>query len=112
MGNDVYKSLKLKARSTFHCECIVHYDDDTKIVHVLDDYKSGNTSVTNAIDIIQESILANLKVAEDVGDVRWFLYATDWVISDFKNGNFNFVNEKDVLVNPTLLNLMKKLHRR
>jgi hypothetical protein len=111
VSNNNYKNLKLNARSVFYCECIVHYDDDNKIVHVLDDYKSGNTSITNGIDVIQESILSSLGVSKKITDVRWFLYATDCVVSEFKNGGFNFINKKDSLIDSTLLNLMDKLHK-
>src|SRR5690606_971682 len=92
-------SLVITLQGNIKCECVCGYDANTGVIHVIDNYKTGNRSVTNAIDEIQQSILDQLGLKGHKDNYTWLLYGTDLRISEYSEERFSFVDESEGIVN-------------
>lgn len=106
-----YKDFSFPTWANFKCECMISFNAETKIIHVLDDYQQGNTSVTNGVQYGQKAILDELGLKGKVEDYTWYLYGTDGVVSNFKHGQFNFVSPVDPSVDPFTLETMRSKYK-
>lgn len=93
MGVKFSNVITIKFNDDKRCICTIGFNSVTNAVHVMDKSEgSGLTTITNAIEYIQEPILKKLDLPyEDVNDYVWILYGTDNVESIYKDGNFKLI---------------------
>ena len=69
---------------------IVEENPNTNVLHVLDLDKPETTSLTNAIEEVQEYLQTKYASTRDM-----YLYHTDGFVTEYKDGNFHHVAEND-----------------
>jgi hypothetical protein len=86
----------------------VEYDSTYRIVHVLDQDREGCPSVTNSIELLRPQIMRELGLDSEVESYRWWVYATDGMVSAFKWANWFHVPEDHPLLHGKFDVVMKK----